>query len=314
MSSQKSGSYVWVHDLSVDQTQLLLDQAQEMKSCFSKTGSLESFLVRKNLLSVKDRQVVLLFNEPSTRTRTSFQMAIHRLGSQCLVIDSSQSTSLAKGESLWDTFLALHSLRPDLFVVRCGDSEPLEEWVSQSQVPIINGGYGIQAHPTQALLDLFTLREHFRDLEGLKVLFVGDVDHSRVFRSHLRLFKKWRIQMSVCSPPQLSQRQPKEIHRWDHLSQGVEWCDVYMGLRVQWERHGPSLPLSKEDYVKNYSLSGDLLGKLKPQGVVMHPGPIQWGLEFGQEVQKDSRLLVWKQVNNGFYIRAALVARSLALV
>ena len=305
MNSSSPHSCLWLEDLSNERILRLFSQARQIKEDLKK-GLNPSFL--------KGRQVVLFFSEPSTRTKLSFQMAAQRLGAQCLMIDNVKNSSMTKGESFADTFWALHSMGPDLLVVRCGEDEPLPELAMQTDIPMINAGFGSKAHPTQALLDAFTLEEHFGRLEGLKVLFVGDMDHSRVASSGIKLFQRFGAQVKICAPPALRQkREVESIDSFDSLDEAVQWCDVYVGLRVQFERHGDQLMdgAFQAEFVENYSLDAPRLGRLGSQAIIMHPGPVQWGLEFQACVQQDPRLRIGAQKENGVYTRGALMQELL---
>ncbi len=299
-SSKSSTSYTWVSDLSLKGTCELFSRASQIKKKIKEGGRIKS---------LKGRQIALLFNEPSTRTKLSFQMAAHRLGAQCLIIDDFSTSSMIKGETFLDTLWTLHSLGPDLMVVRCGGQEPLENWVSQIDLPVINGGWGAKSHPTQALLDVFTLVEHFKSLQGLKVVFVGDIDHSRVAASSIELLQIFGADVRVCAPAGFCEKRPKSVAVIETLQEALAWCDVYFGLRVQLERHEGFAEKSKtfEQFQKNFSLDQQGLNSLGKEAVILHPGPVNWGVEFQNCVEKDSRLLVRRQVENGVYVRAALM-------
>ena len=299
-SSISSISYTWVSDLSRQGTLDLFSRASQIKKKL-KAG--------ERIKSLKGRQIALLFNEPSTRTKLSFQMAAHRLGAQCLIIDDFTTSSMSKGETFLDTLWTLHSLGPDLMVVRCGNEELYENWVSQIDLPVINGGWGAKSHPTQALLDVFTLLEQFKTLDGLKVVFVGDIDHSRVAASSIKLLQIFGAEVRVCAPSGFCEKRPKSVPVLETLKEAITWCDVYFGLRVQLERHEGAAEKSKtfEQFQKNFSLDQQGLQALGKKAVILHPGPINWGVEFQDCVEKDSRLLVRRQVENGIYVRAALM-------
>ena len=236
-------------------------------------------------------------------------MAAQRLGAQCLVIDNIKSSSMSKGETFSDTFWTLHCMRPDLFVIRCGGEEPLVEVSKQSDFPVINAGFGSKGHPTQALLDTFTLLEQFPKPSEMKVLFVGDIDHSRVFSSSARLLKRMGAQVRTCAPSFLSQNSSRDFENFEDLQKAIAWCNVYNGLRVQFERHDQQKGghFSKEDFVSSYSLNRDRLDLLSQDAVILHPGPVNWGVEFQDEVKNDKRLMMWEQKENGVYVRAALM-------
>lgn len=251
----------------------------------------------------------LLFFEPSTRTRFSFESACHHAGLGLLVLDSAQGTSLEKGESLEDTVLNMAAMQPSILVIRAGDDFPMAEVASRVAMPVVNAGWGVKGHPTQALLDALTLKQEFNDLDKLKILFVGDIRHSRVVSSHFELLEKLGADIGLSGPEEfLIDRPGTSLFR--RLEEGLEWCDAVMALRVQFERHGESLSFSKEDYRIGFGLSRHKLTHLRPKGVIMHPGPINYGIEMDVDVQADSRNRVLKQVSNGVLMREALI-RSL---
>ena len=294
-------SFLRVDDFSRTDVLKLFSRAETIKNQLRKG---------QNLDSLKAKQVVLVFNESSTRTKISFQLAAQRLGAQCTVIDNVQTSSMKKGETFLDTFWTLHSMAPDLFVIRCGDSESLREIEEKTRIPVINGGFGSKAHPTQALLDLFTMKEHFGLLEGLKVLFVGDVRYSRVVRSDIKLLKKFGARPAICSSKNFldpSFLKKGAIEVFDNLEKAVSWCDVYMGLRIQLERHQGVLQKTREELRSSYSLNQKVLQKLSEKAIIMHPGPVNWGVEFDSLVRSDPRLFIWKQKENGVYVRASLM-------
>lgn len=304
MSSYKTRSYLWVDDLSPESTLQLFSQAKQIKRNI-KNGIHPRFL--------ENKQVALVFNEASTRTKMSFQLAAQRLGAQCLVIDNVKSSSMSKGETFYDTFWTLHSIRPDLFVVRCGGDDPLPQVTEKSEIPVINAGFGSKAHPTQALLDAFTIQEHFGQLQGLKIVFVGDIDHSRVASSGVKLLQTFGAEVKICAPENFRMKQKLGVENIETLQEAIEWCDVYIGLRVQFERHGGAAlgKLSREEFVFEYSLDAKGLEKLSSKAIIMHPGPVNWGVEFNECVQADPRLKMWQQKENGVYTRAALMQELL---
>ncbi len=298
MASFQFRSFLRVDDLS----------KKEVLKIFSRAETIKNQLKRGDPpLSLRGKQVALVFSEASTRTKISFQLAAQRLGAQCMIIDNVRASSMSKGETFLDTFWTLHSMGPDIFIIRCGDEDPLEDISDKSLVPVINGGFGSRSHPTQALLDLFTMREIFGHLEGLRVLFVGDTDYSRVVASGIRLLKNFGAQPGICGPEGFSEKFHQEVKSFGNLREAIAWCDVYMGLRVQRERHQDTSSVVNEQFQKFYSLDREGLTHLSQKSVIMHPGPVNWGGEFHSIVQKDPRLMIWNQKENGVYIRAALM-------
>lgn len=252
---------------------------------------------------------VLLFFEPSTRTRFSFETAAYRMGLGPLVLDGAQGTSLEKGETLEDTVLNVAAMQPRVLVIRAGDEFPMHEMASQLAIPIVNAGWGMRGHPTQALLDALTLKQEFNDLDRLKILFVGDIRHSRVVASHFEVLEKLGAEIGLSGPEEfLVDRPGTSLFR--RLEEGLEWCDAVMTLRVQFERHAGRLSFSQNDYRVNFGLNRHRLTHLRSKGILMHPGPINYGIELEKDVMSDSRVRVLKQVSNGVLMREALL-RSL---
>lgn len=261
--------------------------------------------------------VALLFFEPSTRTRLSFQTAILRLGHQAIAMDTGAS-SLTKGETLEDTVLNVEAMEPDALVIRYGSSPGLDSLLPNLRTPVLNAGSGTTAHPTQALLDAFTLYREFGSLAGKKVLVVGDVKHSRVAFSNFDVLTKLGAEIGVCGPRSLLPTDAAEwkLRRFESLDEATSWCDVYMGLRIQLERHrAADLELkSLDDYHERFGLTRTRLQRLQKNVIIMHPGPINYGVEFAAEVVRDPRSRVLEQVTNGVLIRAALLSNTLTRV
>ncbi|MCB0377582.1 MAG: aspartate carbamoyltransferase catalytic subunit [Bdellovibrionales bacterium] len=298
MTSFKNRSLLNVESLSTEGIERLFSRAKSIKNQIN-AGQLPQ-------PTLAGKQIVLFFTEASTRTKLSFQMAAQRLGAQCLIVDDQQRSSLSKGESLSDTFWTLHSLRPDLIIVRCGGEAPLEDWIEKSRIPVINAGFGSIAHPTQALLDAFTIEDIFGSLQDRRILIVGDVDHSRVAHSHFRLLKRLGAKITVCGPKMMTTLIPQGIDVESDLDKAMKNCDVFMGLRVQFERHR-NQSFSKESYIKNYSLDEKRLQNLPKEALIMHPGPVNWGVEFQEGVENHAQFKMWDQKQNGVFVRAALM-------
>jgi aspartate carbamoyltransferase catalytic subunit len=283
-------------DLSVEQIQFLFSRAMAL------AGTPEPTLYH-------GQTAALLFFEPSTRTRFSFETAAHRMGLGPLVLDVAEGTSLEKGETVEDTILNVAAMGPRVLVVRAGDHVPMAELAREIPVPIVNAGWGVKGHPTQALLDALTLKQEFNDLNRMKVLFVGDIRHSRVVASHFELLEKLGVEVGLSGPEEfLIDRPGTSLFR--RLEEGLEWCDAVMALRVQFERHGQKLSFSPEDYRLNFGLNRHRLTHLRSKGIVMHPGPVNYGIELEKEILSDSRVRILKQVASGVLMREALL-RSL---
>jgi aspartate carbamoyltransferase catalytic subunit len=278
-------------DISPNQIQILFQVADQIKS-------------KKMAENVRSKVSALLFFEPSTRTRFSFEMASHRAGFAPLVFDG-VNTSLEKGETIEDTIFNIAAMKPDVIVIRCGDQILLREIAKQIEVPILNAGWGIQGHPTQALLDALALRSRWGELQGKKLLIVGDVLHSRVAASHFELMPKLGAEVGVCGPKFLLPDN-KPVKTFEKLNEGLAWADAVMALRVQFERHHGEPSMNHNEYFENFGLNEMQLKNLKTQGLILHPGPINYGIEFEQKILSDPRCLVYSQVEHGTYVREAL--------
>ncbi len=254
--------------------------------------------------------VATMFFEPSTRTRLSFDRAAKALSADVMTFAPSTS-SLSKGESLKDTALTIHAMGADLMVVRhraTGAPWRVAEWVD---VPVINGGDGAHQHPTQALLDALTIRRHFGKLDGLRIAIVGDVRHSRVARSGLWAFSTLGASVTLVAPPTLL---PLEVEGWPcdvshDLDEILGTVDVVYLLRVQAERGGTSVFPSLPEYVARYGMTRRRFEDLSEDAVVMHPGPMNRGVEIAPSVADDPRSLVLEQVRTGVAVRMAVLFR-----
>lgn len=243
-------------------------------------------------------------------------MAAHRLGYHVLDLDNA-SSSLSKGETFEDTVLNLVAMRPDALVVRYGASKELDSLLPRLTIPVINAGSGTSAHPTQALLDAFTIYREKGTLQGQKVLIVGDIRHSRVARSNFDVLMKLGAIVAVCGPAEFIPKTelPSGVRVFEALNEAIEWCDVYMGLRIQLERHTqsglPSDERALKAYHERFGLNRTHLQILKKDAMIMHPGPINHGVEFSSDksVMNDPRNRVLQQVTNGVLIRASLLAQ-----
>lgn len=253
----------------------------------------------------------LLFFESSTRTRISFESACWRMGLGPILLDINSGSSLSKGETPEDTILNVAAMDPKVVIIRCGSDLDLEKIDQEVKPPIINGGWGSKGHPSQALLDLYTLWKE-RNLEGLKLLIVGDILHSRVASSHFEVFKTMGVQIAGCGPAIFKPKTPIPDFQWfDSLAEGLQWCDSVMALRLQLERHSEQVQLETENFRKNYGINKNNLSLLKPTALIMHPGPVNRGIEITDDVFNDSRCRILDQVNGGLYVRMALLKRVL---
>lgn len=300
--SQIIKSFLKASDLDIPQIRSLFEETQKMKRHFLKTGVFPSQFSQKSV-------VALLFFEPSTRTRLSFEMATLRLGGSSTFFDgaSKEGTSLIKGESLEDTFWTVHAMMPDAIIVRCGDDFPLYSVRDKVKCPVINGGFGTDSHPTQALLDVFTMLESFSSLEGKNILFVGDIRHSRVVGSHRELLPQLGANLGVLGPDQWTQGLESNIRVMNKMEEALQWADVVMGLRIQFERHAAHSLLSREEFIKTYQIQKRHGAMMKPTALLMHPGPVNWGVEFDPSVRELDQFRMWHQKSNGVFVRAALM-------
>jgi aspartate carbamoyltransferase catalytic subunit len=264
--------------------------------------------VIKKVPALRGRTVVNLFYENSTRTRISFEIAAKRLSADVINFSTSGS-SVAKGESLKDTALTLEAMGADAIVIRhssSGSPYTLTRWVEAS---VINAGDGTHEHPTQALLDLFTIREHFPSFEGLRVAIVGDVLHSRVARSNVHALTRMGADVTVVGPPTLI---PPDAPAWgaqvSHDLEGVlPKLDVCYMLRVQRERQRQQYFPSVREYARLFGLSRKRVDALPEGALIMHPGPMNRGVEIGSDVADLPRSLITDQVTNGIAVRMALL-------
>jgi len=264
--------------------------------------------VIKKVPALRGRTVVNLFYEASTRTRISFEIAAKRLSADVINFTTSGS-SVSKGESLKDTALTLQAMGADAIVIRhssSGSPYTLSQWVDAS---VINAGDGTHEHPTQALLDLYTIREHFPSFDGLRVAIVGDVLHSRVARSGTHALARMGAQVTLVGPPTLI---PPEAPAWGaevshELDPVLPKVDVCYMLRVQRERmHGGFFPTARE-YSRRYGLDGKRMAMLQDHTIVMHPGPMVRGMEITADVADSQRSVIVEQVTNGVAVRMAVL-------
>jgi aspartate carbamoyltransferase catalytic subunit len=252
-----------------------------------------------------------LFLEPSTRTSTSFALAARHLGAQVIGMGGA-STSLSKGESLRDTARNIEAMGVDALVIRhqaCGAPHQVAAAVSPS-VSVINAGDGSHEHPTQALLDLYTIRSHRTSFEGLKVAIVGDIMHSRVARSNIWGLKKLGAEVTVVGPATLVPRQIRSlgVEVCHDLDRVLEDYDVFNFLRIQLERQQRHLFPSIREYAHLYGMNAERARRLKPNALILHPGPVNRGVELSPEVADGAQSVILEQVRNGILVRMAVLA------
>jgi aspartate carbamoyltransferase catalytic subunit len=268
-------------------------------------------------IGARGRVLVNLFYEPSTRTRVSFEMAALRLGMEVVNVAAADS-SVKKGESLLDTFSTLQAMAPDVVVVRHPRDDALES-VRRACLPevhLVNAGTGRRAHPTQALLDAVTLRSNFDDLAGLRVLLAGDLHHSRVARSGVALMRRLPVaEIRLCAPPGLEadDELAAGARVFTDLDQAISGVDVVMMLRIQRERlEGAVLPAERQ-YHRDWGLTPERLALAQAHCLVMHPGPMNRGVEIASSVADGPRSAILEQVANGVFTRMAVLEHLLGL-
>ncbi len=286
--------------LNADQILGILDIARSMKEVSERA--------LKKVPTLRGKTVVCLFMEPSTRTRASFEIAAKRLSADTINAGGSSSSS-TKGETLLDTALNLEAMRPDALVVRHSEAGACHFLARRLACPVLNAGDGAHEHPTQALLDLFTIHERLGSLEGVKVAIVGDLIHSRVLRSNLIGMRLLGAEVHVCGPGSLIspwfEGFGARIHR--RIESAVEGADVIMMLRIQRERQGATTIPSLREYARFYGLSPARVALAKPNVLIMHPGPMNRGVEISPEVADGPYSVILDQVTNGVAVRMALL-------
>ena len=288
-----------MESLTATDIDTILDTADSFKEISTRTI--------KKVPTLRGRTIINLFFEPSTRTRTSFEIAGKRLSADVINI-SGASSSTAKGESLIDTVKNLEAMNPDILVVRhnCSGAPALiTQYVNK---PNINAGDGTHEHPSQSLLDLLTIREYKGNLKGLKVAIVGDIAHSRVARSNIHAMQTMGMTVKVIAPPTLI---PIDIEHLGvdvchDLTKGIRDADVIMILRIQMERQNQGLLSSLREYSNYFCLTEEHLSNVSDDTLIIHPGPVNRGIEISLDVMEGPRSLILNQVTNGVAIRMAL--------
>ncbi|PIS11255.1 MAG: aspartate carbamoyltransferase catalytic subunit [Bdellovibrio sp. CG10_big_fil_rev_8_21_14_0_10_47_8] len=278
--------------------------SSQIESLFSFAEQLGSS--KEGLKSWSGETAALLFFEASTRTRLSFESAAIRMGLGPLVFDGAQKTSLEKGESIEDSVLNIAAMSPRVLIIRCGDNVDLHLLQKKVSMPIVNAGWGVLGHPSQALLDTLTLRSRWKKTQGRKLLIVGDLKHSRVAASHFELMKLTGLEIGQCGPDEFLSKE-SSVQTFRDLKSGLAWADAVMALRFQFERHGNQVSLSKDDYRQRYGLNQNSLKELRSDGLILHPGPVNHGIELESEVFADSRCMIFEQVRWGVVMREALL-------
>ncbi len=290
-----------IRDLSAQDIQIILDTATQFKDVLQRPI--------KKVPSLRDVTIVNLFYENSTRTRISFELAEKRLSADTINFSSSGS-SVSKGETLLDTVNNILSMKVDMVVMRHSASGAPHFLAKHIPAVIVNAGDGINEHPTQALLDAFSIREKLGTLEGKKVAIIGDIMHSRVALSNIYLLKKMGAEVTVAGPPTLIPKHISEafdVRVEYNVRNALQWCDIANVLRIQLERQNQVLFSSLREYNLAFGISKHLLDSLDKEIFIMHPGPINRGVELDSDVADSGQSLILDQVENGVAVRMAVL-------
>lgn len=290
-----------IKDLLPSDISLILETAQQFKDVLQRPV--------KKVPSLRDVTIVNLFFENSTRTRISFELAEKRLSADVLNFTTS-SSSVAKGETMLDTVNNILSMKVDMVVMRHSASGAPHFLAKHIPAAIVNAGDGINEHPTQALLDAFSIQEATGGLKGKKIAIIGDIMHSRVALSNIYLLTKMGAEITIAGPPTLIPKFIKEafgVNVTYNLKEALEWCDVANVLRIQLERQNQPLFSSLREYNLAYGISRKLLDSIQKNIVIMHPGPINRGVELDSDVADGNESIILQQVENGVAVRMAVL-------
>lgn len=280
-------------DFSIEEINKILDLAQEFRE-----GKKVDYQGKKIVAN--------LFFEPSTRTHYSFDMAALRLGCRTQNFDTNNS-SLKKGETLYDTVKTFESFGVDALVIRHVENEYYKQLVDKIKVPILNGGDGTGNHPSQSLLDLLTIRQEFGKFEGLKVVIVGDIKHSRVAHTNMKVMQRLGMQVYTSGPEEYKE----EGCNYVALDEIINQVDVVMLLRVQHERHTTAMAETVEEYHELFGINQNRVEKMKENAIIMHPAPFNRNVEIADDIVECSKARIFKQVENGVFVRMALLHMAL---
>ncbi len=258
----------------------------------------------KNSSKANGFVIGILFFEPSTRTRYSFEVAAKRLGMETLSFTGGQCTSVAKGETLYDTVKTFENIGVDAMVIRHPQKEYYKE-LSDIKVPILSGGDGSGNHPTQCLVDLLTIYKEFGKFKGLKIAIMGDIKHSRVARTNIAVMRRLGMEVNIVCPSEMLIEGETPIT----IEEAIKTSDILMALRVQIERHKGKFNYSKTEYNLKYGLNSQNIKNKKPHSIIMHPGPVYWGFELEESIMKHKSSRINQQVENGIKVRAVLLKK-----
>ncbi|MBU1168944.1 MAG: aspartate carbamoyltransferase catalytic subunit [Proteobacteria bacterium] len=288
-----------IESLTVDEINLILDTAEGMKEISERPI--------KKVPTLRGKTIILFFHEPSTRTKVSFDIAAKRLSADCISISAS-SSSMVKGETLIDTARNLEAMNPDIIVMRHSSGGAPNLMARHVKASVINGGDGMHAHPTQALLDLMSAREKLGDLGGKRIAIIGDIAHSRVARSNAVGFSKMGAHVVFSGPPTMI---PKGVETYGadvtyDMDEAIRGADIIMMLRIQKERQENFLFSTVREYSRYYGLSEKRVNMAKKDVLIMHPGPMNRGVEISEAVADGPYSIILEQVTNGVALRMAL--------
>ncbi|KAA0548004.1 aspartate carbamoyltransferase catalytic subunit [Bacillus sp. BGMRC 2118] len=287
---------VKMSDLSVFEIHELLEQAKRFEQ-------------GEKWIAERDKFVANLFFENSTRTKVSFEVAEKKLGLQVINFEADQS-SVQKGETLYDTVKTLESLGVNALVIRHSQDEYFKDLLPYINIPILNAGDGCGHHPTQSLLDLYTIQQEFGRFEGLNVVIVGDIVHSRVARSNAEALTRLGANVSFSSPKQW-QDTGNSFGSYVELDDAIQKADVVMLLRIQHERHADTMGLTSLEYHLMYGLTVEREKKMKPGSIIMHPAPVNRNVEIADSLVECERSRIFTQMRNGVFVRMAVLKRAL---
>jgi aspartate carbamoyltransferase catalytic subunit len=288
-----------IESLSKEEILMILETASGLKGISERSI--------KKVPTLRGKTIVLFFVEPSTRTRVSFDVAAKRMSADSISISAS-SSSLVKGETLIDTAKNLEAMRPDILVIRHSSAGAPHLLAKNLSVSVVNAGDGMHAHPTQALLDMMTVREIKNSLSDLKVAIIGDIAHSRVARSNIIGFNKMGANVVIAGPPTMMPAGIEELGAAvaRNVDEAIDGADVIMMLRIQKERQKNFLIPSEREYAQRYGLNRSRLTRIRPDALIMHPGPINRGVEIAPEAADGPNSIILDQVTNGVAIRMAV--------
>lgn len=280
-------------DFTVEEIMALLHTAEECRK-------------GEHLEELKGKIVANLFFEPSTRTQYSFNTAEEKLG--CKVINfNAQASSMQKGESFYDTVKTFESFGIDAVVIRDRQDEYYNQLKGKIACPILNAGDGKMDHPTQSLLDLLTIYQEFGHFDGLKIAIVGDVKYSRVAHTNIEVMQRLGMKCYISGPEEYRE----DSYEYIDFDQAVKEMDIIMLLRVQHERHETAMQISKEEYHNQYGLTGKRVAEMKEQAIIMHPAPFNRNVEIADDVVECEKSRIFKQVQNGVYVRMAVLLNAM---